>query len=99
MRFISSVRIAEQKSSESIPFRICGKERVVTTIAVYLREKADGVHNLLRESIEMQTPRTRHEHGADRLIQIPPNYTTSRPRFIDAGQAELPTGRPYATGR
>ena len=38
-----------QKSSESIPFRICGKERVVTTIAVYLREKADGVHNLLQE--------------------------------------------------
>ena len=38
-----------EKSSECIPFRICGKERVVTTIAVYLREKADGVHNLLRE--------------------------------------------------
>ena len=38
-----------QKSSESIPFRICGKERVVTTIAVYLREKADGFHNLPQE--------------------------------------------------
>ena len=36
-----------EKSSESIPFRICGKERVVTTIAVYLREKADGFRGLL----------------------------------------------------
>ena len=34
-----------EKSSESIPFRICGKERVVTTIAVYLREKADGLRD------------------------------------------------------
>ena len=31
------------KSTETIPVRICGKERAVATIAVYLREKADGL--------------------------------------------------------
>ena len=36
----------KSKANQNIPFRICGKERVVTTLAVYLREKADGLHNL-----------------------------------------------------
>ena len=35
------------KATKNIPIRICGKERVVTTIAVYLREKADGFRGLL----------------------------------------------------
>ena len=29
------------KATQNIPIRICGKERAVTTIAIYLREKAD----------------------------------------------------------
>ena len=33
------------KATENIPIRICGKERAVATIAVYLREKADGLHD------------------------------------------------------
>ena len=36
----------KSKANQNIPFRICGKERVVTTLAVYLREKADGLHDL-----------------------------------------------------
>ena len=32
------------KSTENIPIRICGKERAVATIAVYLKEKADGFY-------------------------------------------------------
>ena len=36
--------------NENIPIRICGKERVVTTIAVYLREKADGLHDWRKET-------------------------------------------------
>lgn len=31
------------RATENIPFRICGKERAVTTIAIYLREKADDL--------------------------------------------------------
>ena len=38
------------KATENIPIRICGKERVVTTIAVYLREKADGLHDWRKET-------------------------------------------------
>ena len=38
------------KAAENIPIRICGKERVVTTIAVYLREKADGLHDWRKET-------------------------------------------------
>ena len=38
------------KGTENIPIRICGKERVVTTIAVYLREKADGLHDWRKET-------------------------------------------------
>ena len=38
------------KATENIPFLICGKERVVTTIAVYLREKADGLHDWRKET-------------------------------------------------
>ena len=33
------------KATENIPMRICGKERAVATIAVYLRENADGLHD------------------------------------------------------
>ena len=33
------------KATENIPMRICGKERAVATIAVYLREKADSLHD------------------------------------------------------
>ena len=33
------------KATKNIPIRICGKERTVTTIAIYLREKADGLHD------------------------------------------------------
>ena len=38
------------KATENIPIRICGKERVVATIAVYLREKADGLHDWRKET-------------------------------------------------
>ena len=41
--FVSSVQNCKAKATENIPIRICGKERAVATIAVYLREKADGV--------------------------------------------------------
>ena len=36
-------------ATENIPIRICGKERAVATIAVYLREKADGLHDWRKE--------------------------------------------------
>ena len=38
------------KANQNIPFRICGKERVVATLAVYLREKADGLHDWRKET-------------------------------------------------
>ena len=56
-----------EKSSESIPFRICGKERVVTTIAVYLREKADGFRTISGRRDKGADTGTRHEHGAGRF--------------------------------
>ena len=39
----------KSKATENIPIRICGKERAVATIAVYLREKADGLHDWREE--------------------------------------------------
>ena len=38
------------KATENIPIRICGKERAVATIAVYLREKVDCLHDWRKET-------------------------------------------------
>ena len=35
--------VCKAKATKEIPFQICGKERVVATIAIYLREKAESL--------------------------------------------------------
>ena len=53
--------VCKAKATESIPFRICGKERVVTTIAIYLREKAESLFERAADRLQYNlNPELRH---------------------------------------